>query len=151
MWEIYQNYPFKKSLLEPMSKGKLVFPHFPTRRNYGLPLVVISHMVELYINPSRWTNFPVHTRFLRNVAKPAPCVAQFRVTYVCSLFLEVKLDNFPTREGIIQELPCGIYFSLARSRFQLLVVLQGNHQVLCEPPSLTEAVTGTWKHGCITS
>ncbi len=48
----------------------------------------MSHMAELYTNPSRWAFLIV--RFLGNVA-------QLSVTYVCSLFLEVKF--FPTRES----------------------------------------------------
>jgi hypothetical protein len=86
-----------------MSKGNFVslIRWFPTReKNSNFPFDIGSQY------PSRWHNwtFPCEadSSLGRNVAK---CVVQFPVTCVYSLFLEVKLDNFPTRDH--PRAPCG--------------------------------------------
>ncbi len=94
------SFPSQKFLLEPMSKGKLVFPQ-----------QVLSSLEET------WPNFLLQSygrvvHFQMNFPCEFPCkccktlyVVQFPVTYVCSLFLEVRLGNFPV-QGNHPTAPC---------------------------------------------
>jgi hypothetical protein len=73
---------------------------FQPGKNYQLPLRH-SFKVPFW----RWQNWTsLHVRLPPWKCCKTSCIAQFPVTCVFSLSLELKLDNFPTREGIIQEL-----------------------------------------------
>jgi hypothetical protein len=115
------SYTCYKSLSEPMSKGNFVslIRWFPTReKNSNFPFDIGSQY------PSRWHNwtFPreADSSLGRNVAK---CVVQFPVTCVYSLFLEVKLDNFPTRDH--PRAPCALMLNIFMFLLQELQLRRG--------------------------
>jgi hypothetical protein len=79
---------------------------FPSREN--LPNFPLCYWFNSTLLDGIIETFPVIRRLPGNVAK-TPCVAQFAATCVCSQFLKVKSDNFPTSQSsksIIQEAPC---------------------------------------------
>ncbi len=101
-----RSFPCYKSLLEPMSKGKfhsfpLIARCFPTRENCRLPPLTLVHCT---LNQMAYLNFPWKLAPWECCKTPLCCtINSLLLTCVISLFLEVKLHNFPTREAIIQE------------------------------------------------
>ncbi len=73
-------------------------PHYWVPSTYQLRYIANFPFDNGSQYPPRWHNWTFSARLPGNVTK-LPVFAQFHVTGLFSLFLEVKLNNFPTRES----------------------------------------------------
>jgi hypothetical protein len=72
------------------NQGKIT--NFPLRHSFKVPFWGWQNWTCLHVRLPPWK------------CCKTSCIAQFPATCVFSLLLELKVDNFPTREGVIQEL-----------------------------------------------